>query len=183
MPPSIGGLCDNRTTTGDDRPGRHVLSALNVQLGLVTTSRRGVLTGEHLDTLREAFASVCADVGDTLVELHGENGHVHLLLRILLGSPPQVTIARLVSSLKGLSARRLRQRDRVRTHREHLWSPPSVAASAGAAARWRRSSYPSVSSALLADRAHLAALNGGACAREIQVSQASRLWPPACPDR
>ena len=36
---------------------------------------------------------------------------------------PHIAVARLVNSLKGVSARRLRQRYRVRTHREHLWSP------------------------------------------------------------
>ena len=41
--------------------------------------------------------------------------------------------SRLVNSLKGVSARRLRQRYRVRTHREHLWSPSYFAASAGGA--------------------------------------------------
>jgi putative transposase len=47
--------------------------------------------------------------------------------------PPQVAVARLVNSLKGVSARRLHQRYRVRSHREHLWSPSSFAASAGGA--------------------------------------------------
>jgi len=37
----------------------------------------------------------------------------------------------LVNSLKGVSARRLRQRYRVRTHREYLWSPSYFAASCG----------------------------------------------------
>ncbi|MFL6219127.1 MAG: IS200/IS605 family transposase [Actinomycetes bacterium] len=113
----------------DDRRGRHVVSALNVQLVLVTKFRRGVLTGQHLGTLGEVFASVCADFGAELVELDAEADHVHLLV----ASPPQVTVARLVNSLKGVSARRLRQRSRVRTHREHLWPPPYVAASAGGA--------------------------------------------------
>jgi putative transposase len=38
-----------------------------------------------------------------------------------------------VNSRKIVSTRRLRQRYRVRTHREHLWPPPYVAASAGGA--------------------------------------------------
>jgi putative transposase len=75
------------------------------------------------------FASVGADFGAELVELDGEDDHVQLLV----ASPPQVTVARLVNSLKGVSARRLRQRYRVHTHREHLWSPSSFAASAGGA--------------------------------------------------
>jgi putative transposase len=99
-------------------------------LVFVTKYRRGVLTGEHPDALREVFASVCADFGATLVEMDGEDDHVHLLVAY----PPHVAVARLVNSLKGVSARRLRQRYRVRTRREHLWSPSYLAASAGAAA-------------------------------------------------
>jgi putative transposase len=98
-------------------------------LVFVTKYRRGVLTDEHLDTLRGVFASVCADFGAELVEMDGEDDHVHLLVAY----PPHVAVARLVNSLKGVSARRLRQRYRVRTHREHLWSPSYFAASAGGA--------------------------------------------------
>ena len=54
---------------------------------------------------------------------------MHLLVAYL----PHVAVARLVNSLKGVSARRLRQRYRVRTHRKHLWSPSYFAASAGGA--------------------------------------------------
>jgi putative transposase len=85
----------------------------------MTKYRRGALTGERLGTLREVFASMGADFGAELVELDAEDDHVHLLV----ASPPQVAVARLVNSRKGVSARRLRQRYRVRTHREHLWSP------------------------------------------------------------
>jgi putative transposase len=113
----------------DYRRGRHVVSALNVHLVFVTKYRRGVLTGQHLGTLGEVFASVCADFGAELVEMDGEDDHVHLLVAY----PPQVAVARLVNSLKGVSARRLRQRYRVRTHREHLWSPSYFASSAGGA--------------------------------------------------
>jgi putative transposase len=95
----------------------------------VTKYRRGVLTGEHLDALGEVFASVCADFGAELVELDGEDDHVHLLVAY----PPQVAISRLVNSLKGVSARRLRARYPVRIHRGHLWSPSYFAASAGGA--------------------------------------------------
>jgi putative transposase len=113
----------------DYRRGRSVVSALNVHLVFVTKYRRGVLNGEHLDTLREVFTSVCADFGAELVEMDGEDDHVHLLV----GYPPNVAVARLVNSLKGVSARRLRQRYRMRTHQAHLWSPSYFAASAGGA--------------------------------------------------
>jgi len=77
--------------------------------------------------LAEVFAKVCEDFGATLAECNGEDDHVHLLVEY----PPKVPVAALVNSLKGVSARRLRQRYRVRTHREHLWSPSYFAASCG----------------------------------------------------
>ena len=97
----------------------------------MTKYRRGVLTGEHLDALRDVFTGVCADFGATPVELDGQDDHVHLLIAYY---PPHVAVARLLNSLKGVSARRLRQRYRIRSHREHLWAPSYFAASAGAAA-------------------------------------------------
>ena len=100
-----------------------------MHLVFVTKYRRGVLTDEHLAALRGVFTSVCADFGAELVEMDGEDDHIHLLVAY----PPRVAVARLVNSLKGVSARRLRQRYRVRTHREHLWSPSYFAASAGGA--------------------------------------------------
>ena len=113
----------------DYRRGRHVVSALNVHLVFVTKYRRGVLTGDHLDLLREVFTDVCADFGARLVQCNGEDDYVHLLVTY----PPQVAVSRLVNSLKGVSSRRLQQHYRVRTHREHLWSPSYLAASAGGA--------------------------------------------------
>ena len=95
----------------------------------MTKYRRGVLTDEHLDALREVFASVCGDFDADLVEMQGEDDHVHLLVAY----PPTIAVVRLVNSLKGVSARRLRQRYKVRTHREHLWSPSYLAASAAGA--------------------------------------------------
>ena len=50
-----------------------------------------MLTGEHLDTPGEVFASVCADVGTELVEMDGEDDHVHLLVAY----PPHVAVAML----------------------------------------------------------------------------------------
>jgi Transposase IS200 like len=107
---------------------------------------------------------VGADVGAELVELDGEDDHMHLLVAY----PPQVAVARLVNSLKGVSARRLRQRYRVRTHRgtcgrRPTWPPRPLAP------RWRRSSTTFASSAPSADRAN-PALDGGACTRKITVT-------------
>ena len=116
-------------TAQDYRTGRHCVFGMHVHLVFVTKYRRGVLTGEHHDFLREVFDKVCADFGAALVECNGEDDHVHLLVEY----PPQVAVSRLVNSLKGVSSRRLRQRYPVRTHRDHLWSPSYFAASCGGA--------------------------------------------------
>ena len=95
----------------------------------MTKYRHPVFTDAHLSRLEDIFQAVCADFGCDLLECNGEAEHVHLLVTY----PPTVQLSRLVNSLKGVSARRLRQRYRVRTHREHLWSPSYFAASAGGA--------------------------------------------------
>jgi REP element-mobilizing transposase RayT len=72
MPLNLFGGCDTRTTT--------VEAALNLQLVLVTKYRRGVLTGKHLDTLGEVFASVGADFGAELDAEDAEDDRVQLLV-------------------------------------------------------------------------------------------------------
>ena len=129
----------------DDRRRRHVPSALNVQLVFVTKYRRGVLTGEHLGTLGEVLASVGADVGAELVELDGEDDHVHLLV----ADPRQVAVARLVNSRKGVSARRLRHPTGC-APTESTCGPRRTSRPRLVAHRWRPSGRPSASSALLA---------------------------------
>jgi putative transposase len=88
-----------------------------------------VLTGEHLDFLRGVFAKVCTDFDARLVEMNGEDDHVHLLVEY----PPKVAVSALVNSLKGVSSRLLRKHYQVRTHRDNLWSPSYFAASCGGA--------------------------------------------------
>jgi hypothetical protein len=48
------------------------------------------------------FAKVSDDFNARLIECNGEGDHVHLLVEY----PPQVSISRLVNSLKGVSSRR-----------------------------------------------------------------------------
>jgi putative transposase len=102
---------------------------LHAHLVFVTKYRRGVFPDEHLTARQPVLAAVCADLGAAPVEFNGEDDHVHPLVEY----PPTVQPSRLVGSLTGVSSRRLRQRFRLRTHRDHLWSPSSFAASCGGA--------------------------------------------------
>ena len=115
------------------RRGRSVVSALHVHLVFVTKYRRGVLNDDMLTLCETIMGDVCNDFEARLVEFNGEDDHVHLLVEY----PPKVTISKLVNSLKGVSARRLRYEFTGRVNRHsmngHLWSPSYFAASCGGA--------------------------------------------------
>lgn len=114
------------------RRGRHVVYRLHAHLVFVPRYRRKVFDLDALERLRATFAAVCEDFGATLDEFNGEVDHVHLLVHY----PPKVAVSGLVNSLKGVSARRLRQ-ERPDIAKRYwsggLWSASYFAASCGGA--------------------------------------------------
>ena len=114
------------------RHGRHVVFRLHVHLVFVPKYRRKIFDADALDRLKNAFSTVCGAFEATLDEFNGERDHVHLLVQY----PPKVSISALVNSLKGVSARRLRQ-DRPDIARRYwrggLWSASYFAASCAGA--------------------------------------------------
>jgi len=99
---------------------------------VVTTHRGRVFAARHLARLEELFRAVCAEVECELVEFNGDHDHVHLRLTY----PPKVAVAKLVNSVKGVSARRLRREFSAlerRFWRGHLWSASCFAGSVGPA--------------------------------------------------
>ena len=118
--------------TQEFRTGRHVVYQLHVHLVFVPRYRRKVFDADALKRLRIIFGAVCGDFEAELTQFNGEPDHVHLLVNY----PPKVAVARLVNSLKGVSARRLRQErpDISRRYwRGGLWSASYFAASCGGA--------------------------------------------------
>ena len=115
------------------RRGRSVVALLHVHLVFVTKYRRGVLSDRAIEVIREAATKVCEDFKARLVELDGEDDHVHLLVEY----PPTVALSRLVNSLKGVSSRHLRSKEfpevMSKLWGEHLWSPSYFAVSCGGA--------------------------------------------------
>jgi putative transposase len=105
---------------------------MHVHLVFVTKYRRRVFDSAAIEALREIFTEVCRDFEARLVEMDGENDHVHLLIEY----PPKVPVSALVNSLKGVSSRLLRQ-SRPDTAKRYwrgvLWSPSYFAASCGGA--------------------------------------------------
>jgi putative transposase len=109
----------------DIRRGRHCVFKLHVHLVFVAKYRRHVFDAQAIDVLRGIFADVCLDVHATLVEMDGEDDHVHLLVEY----PPKLAISSLVNSLKGVSSRLLRQQCpdiRKRYWKGVLWTPSSL---------------------------------------------------------
>jgi putative transposase len=62
----------------------------------LTKPRRCAFDTEAIETLRHIFSKVCTDFAAQLVQLDGENNHVHLLVNY----PPKVSVSSLVNSLK-----------------------------------------------------------------------------------
>ncbi|MBK8896480.1 MAG: IS200/IS605 family transposase [Candidatus Competibacteraceae bacterium] len=116
----------------DIRRGRHVVFKLHVHLVFVPRYRRSVFDRDALERLQTMFARVCSDFEAALTDFNGEADHVHLLVEY----PPKVAVSTLVNSLKGVSARRLRQERPDLAHRYWrggLWSASYFAASCGGA--------------------------------------------------
>jgi putative transposase len=117
----------------DIHRGEHCVFALHVHLAFLTKYRRGVFTKEVLDDLRAVFAGVCADFEAELVELDGEDDHVHLLVNY----SPKVSVSGLVNSLKVVSSRMIRRKDypaiRNKIWGGALWSPSYFAGGCGGA--------------------------------------------------
>ncbi|MEV0757854.1 IS200/IS605 family transposase [Streptosporangium sp. NPDC050280] len=116
------------------RRGRTVVYSLHAQLVFTPTYRRKVFTDELPHRGEAIMIEVCDNVGAVPVEVNGEHDHVHLPV----GYPPTVALPVLVNSLKGVSARLLREEFGPYARRYlwggHLWSPPYVAASCGGGA-------------------------------------------------
>jgi putative transposase len=114
------------------RQGRHCIFKMHVHLVFVAKYRKKVFDGDSIDRLRKIFDGVCVDFGAELMEMDGEDNHVHLLVEY----QPKVSVSALVNSLKGVSSRMLRKERpdmQDRYWKGVLWSPSYFAASCGGA--------------------------------------------------
>lgn len=121
------------TSATDFRSGRHVVFNLNVHLVFVPKYRRAVISERVFVVLRETWLVVCQDFECELRECGFEPDHVQLLVSY----PPKVALSKLINSLKGVSARRVRAAHLpevdTKLWGEHFWSPSYCAVSCGGA--------------------------------------------------
>lgn len=117
----------------DIRRGRHCVFLMHVHLVFVAKYRRRVFDGDAINRMRTIFTKVCADFEAQLIEMDGEDDHVHLLVEY----PPKVAVSALVNSLKGVSSRMIRKKNypsiRKKLWGGALWSPSYFASSCGGA--------------------------------------------------
>src|SRR5580692_1880862 len=114
------------------RSGRHCTFNMHVHLVFVTKYRKKIFSKTAINILNMIFSNVCKDFGATLIEMDGENDHVHLLIEY----PPKLAVSSLVNSLKGVSSRLLRKHLPLISKyywKGVLWSPSYFASSCGGA--------------------------------------------------
>ena len=109
---------------------RHSVSQLVVHLVFTTKYRRKLFDDYMIQQLHDSFISACEKLECDLLEMDGEEDHVHLLISY----PPKLSISVMVNNLKAVSSRRLRM---LNTHIPTLsntgllWSRSYFACSAG----------------------------------------------------
>lgn len=114
------------------RTGRHCVFLMHVHLVFVTKYRRRVFEARHIEYMRGLFVRLCSELDAEMLEMDGEEDHVH----ILVNYPPKLAVSTLVNALKGTSSRRLRGEFPEIEHRYYkgvLWSPSYFAGSCGGA--------------------------------------------------
>ena len=90
----------------NNRSSSHAVFNIKLHIVFVTKYRRKTLTPELLAYLREAFMDCLAAWRCKLIEVGGDEDHVHLLVDI----HPALDISVLINNLKTASARRARAR-------------------------------------------------------------------------
>ena len=120
----------NNGQLDDHLKKRHSVSKLVVHLVFTTKYRRKLFTGIMIEQLREAFESACAKLECELIEMDGEQDHVHLLIAY----PPKLSVSIMVNNLKSISSRMLRLQNTHLTRLSKssaLWSRSYFACTAG----------------------------------------------------
>ncbi|MDJ0727482.1 MAG: IS200/IS605 family transposase [Prochloraceae cyanobacterium] len=111
------------------RRGRHSVTLLYTHLVFVTKYRQKIFTCEHIDYLSEVCNQVAKKMDFQVLEINGEEEHIHLLIEY----PPKLSISQIVNSLKGVTSRMLRKKYNSIATMQHLWSPSYFAVSCGGA--------------------------------------------------
>lgn len=84
---------------------RHSCYSLKYHLVVVTKYRHKCITKEMLIRMKELISEQLERWGAELIEMNGEEDHIHLLFE----APPQVELAKLINSMKSVTSRMIRK--------------------------------------------------------------------------
>lgn len=110
----------------------HCSYSLSYHFVFVTKYRHKCFTGAMLDRFREVVAKLCVDWEAELIEMNGEEDHVHFLL----GLNPKCAPSVVANNFKTVTSRLLRKEFpalRARYRAPVLWSRSYFVASVGGA--------------------------------------------------
>ena len=110
----------------------HCSYSLSYHFVFVTKYRRKCFTGAMLDRLKEVVAKLCEDWEAELIEMNGEEDHVHFLL----GLNPKCAPSIVANNFKTVTSRLLRKEFpalRAMYREPVLWSRSYFVASVGGA--------------------------------------------------
>lgn len=88
------------------KKNRHSIYNLKFHLVVVTKYRKKCITPEILEDLKEITKDYLIKKGGSVLEMNGEEDHIHILFEI----PPQVELASMVCSLKTVTSRLIRKK-------------------------------------------------------------------------
>lgn len=112
------------------RGERHSVTDLKVHLVCVTKYRDDIFSDDELKLIEEVFRHVATQMNMEILEVNGEEDHVHVLIEY----PPKLSISKILNALKGVSSRRYGQAGFKKPYgKSALWSPSYCAVSVGGA--------------------------------------------------
>src|SRR5690606_17294837 len=96
----------------------------------ITKYRKPVMVGLVAERCRELIRQVCKENEIEIMKGHISKDHIHLLV----SSPPQISVSKLVQLMKGRSSRKLLMEDKNLQKQywgQHLWARGYFVASSG----------------------------------------------------
>ncbi|MFB7305354.1 IS200/IS605 family transposase [Heyndrickxia sporothermodurans] len=117
----------------DFNKNRHAYFKLTYHLVVVTKYRHKCITNEIMDRLREITDSLFEKWNCKVIEMNGEEDHIH----ILFDAPPQINLSNTINSYKTVTSRYIRKEfaDELKKYywKPYFWSRSYMVLTAGGA--------------------------------------------------
>lgn len=108
----------------------HAVFKLCYHLVIITKYRKKILTKEMIEDIKELISNILTKNSCNLLEINGEEDHVHILFETL----PTTELTKLINSIKTVSSRILRKKYKINSLKKNknvLWSPSYFIATCG----------------------------------------------------